>query len=52
MPENKKISEVLGNIRKELITQGFSEQEAYSLVTEILRKAHDLDDLLDASGQF
>lgn len=52
MDEDKKISEVLGNIRKELISQGFSDDQAFSLVVDILRKAHDLDDLMDAAGKF
>lgn len=37
MPEEK-FTKVLGTIRKELIEEGFSEDEAYSLVVEFSRR--------------
>lgn len=38
MPEDKKFTKVLGDLRRELIEEGFSEDEAYSLVVEFSRR--------------
>lgn len=52
MNQDKKVTEVLGQMRKGLVAEGFTEDQAFSLVVDLLRKAADLDDLMDAAGKF